>query len=209
MSGFAWKGPGALNAAGRAAPPVREGEEIMDRRALLVGVTVLALAGAADPGDAQVNVSIGINLPAPPSLVIIPGTPVAYAPAVPANVFFYGGEYWVYGRDVWYAGPTYRGPWVVVEAPYIPLPLLTVPVRYFRAPPPTWKAWRRDAPPRWNPAWGHEWHNAHAEYDKEWKKGGKNHPPDHKEWSKQQEKQSKEEDKHAKEMEKEGKGHPK
>jgi hypothetical protein len=50
---------------------------------------------------------------------------------------------------------------------------------------------------------------ADAEYDTEWKNGGKNHPPDHKEWSEQQEKRSKEEDKHAKEMEKEGKGHPK
>lgn len=171
----------------------------MKRRALVIGLMLLALASSAVPGQAQVHVSIGINLPAPPSLVIIPSTPVAYAPAVPANVFFYGGQYWIFANDAWHVGPTYGGPWVFVEPPYIPLPLLTVPVRYFRAPPPAWRQWRRDVPPRWEPGWGHEWHQAHADYvQPQWEKAGKG-----------QKQSSKGQDKHAKEMEKGGKGHSK
>jgi hypothetical protein len=161
----------------------------MDRRTILVAVVMIALAGSADLAQAQVNVRIGINLPAPPSFVIIRGTPLAYAPAAPANVFFYGGQYWVFANDAWYVGSTYGGPWMVVEPFYIPLPLLTIPVRYFRAPPPYWKGWRRDAPPRWDPTWGREWHKANADYDKEWKKANKDYEREQKKWDKEQSKQ--------------------
>ena len=94
----------------------------MLRRLMLGGVVVaVALVGSAGWGQAQVSVSIGINLPAPPSFVIVPGTPVAYAPAVPANYFFYGSQYYVFGNGIWHVGPTYNGPWVVVAPEYIPL----------------------------------------------------------------------------------------
>ena len=140
----------------------------MTSRSAVIGlVLAVALTGAAQPSQAAVNVNIGINLGAPPSLVTIPGTPVAYAPAAPGNVFFYGGGYWVFANNVWYSGPTYRGPWAVVEPAYLPQPILTIPVRYYRAPPVAWQQqhWRREAPPRWNPAWGREWHDAHTEHD--------------------------------------------
>jgi hypothetical protein len=100
--------------------------------------------------NAQVSVNAGINLPGPPSLVIIPQTPVAYAPAVPANLFFYGGRYYVFANNGWYAGPMYNGPWAVIAPTHIPPPILAVPVRYYRAPPPGWKHWRRAEPPRWD-----------------------------------------------------------
>lgn len=138
----------------------------MLRRMILAGLVVVALLGSASVGQAQVSVSIGINLPAPPSFVIIPGTPVAYAPAVPANYFFYGNQYYVFNNGGWYMGPRYDGPWVAVAPAYVPLPLLSVPVRYYKAPPPHWKQWRRAAPPRWDPAWGHEWKKEHKDYEK-------------------------------------------
>ena len=128
----------------------------MLRRMTFVVLAVTALVAGATVADAQVGVSIGINLPAPPSLVIIPQTPVAYAPAVPANLFFYGGEYYVFTNNVWYAGPTYDGPWGVIAPSYVPRPILAVPVRYYRAAPPGWKHWKREAPPRWAAAYAHE-----------------------------------------------------
>ena len=45
---------------------------------------------------AQVRVDIGIQLPAPPPFVVIPGMPVYHAPSTPANVFFYGHQYWAF-----------------------------------------------------------------------------------------------------------------
>ena len=146
----------------------------MLRRMILGGLVALMLVGSPSPGRAQVGVSIGITLPAPPSFVMIPGTPVAYAPAVPANYFFYGGQYYVFTHGGWYMGPTYNGPWAVMAPEYIPLPILSVPVRYYKAPPPGWKGWHRAAaPPRWDPAWGHEWKNAHREYDGAHRDGAK------------------------------------
>lgn len=118
-------------------------------RSLLAGMVAIVLAGAASLTHAQVNINIGIDLPRPPALVIIPRTPVAYAPAVPANIFFYGGQYYVFADHVWYVGPTYQGPWAGVALEHVPPPILAVPVRYYRAPPPAWKHWRRGAPPPW------------------------------------------------------------
>src|SRR5207249_4139709 len=136
----------------------RKESDPMVRRMILSGLVAVALAGASTgAAQAQVSVNIGINLPTPPSLVIVPGTPVAYAPAVPANYFFYGGQYYVFSSNAWYVGPRFNGPWVVVPPAYVPLPILSVPVRYYRVAPPPWKQWRREAPPRWDATWGHSW----------------------------------------------------
>src|SRR5258706_9728793 len=75
----------------------RKESDHMVRRMILGGLATIALVGASvGAAQAQVSVNIGINLPTPPSLVIVPGTPVAYAPAVPANYFFYGEQYYVF-----------------------------------------------------------------------------------------------------------------
>jgi hypothetical protein len=145
----------------------------MRRQMLFVGLALIALVGFASVGHARVDVNVGINLPGPPSLTIIPQTPVAYAPAVPANLFFYGGQYYVFTNNAWYAGPTYNGPWAGVAPAYIPGPILAVPVRYYHAPPPAWKHWKRAAPPRWDATWGHEWKKAHKEEDKAYRKAVK------------------------------------
>jgi len=73
----------------------------------LVLVALLLVAGAV-PAHAQVRVGvdIGINLPGPPAFVVVPGTPVYYAPQAPGNVFFYANQYWAFVNGAWYVGPT-------------------------------------------------------------------------------------------------------
>jgi hypothetical protein len=128
--------------------------------ALLAAIVIAAPAGAA---HAAVNVNIGLNLGAPPQLVTIPGTAVAYAPALPANYFFYAGQYYLFTNGAWYIAPTYNGPWAAVAPVYVPRPLLQVPIRYYRVPPPAWSHWRREAPPRWQGNWGAQWHEGSHE----------------------------------------------
>jgi hypothetical protein len=125
--------------------------------ALVVAVTL--------PVAAQVRVDIGIDLPAPPSLVVVPGTPVYYAPQAPANVFLYGHQYWVFSHGGWYVGPNWNGPWAIVQPALVPVPVLRVPVAYYHVPPPQWRGWARSAPPRWDPHYGGEWHEAGHERD--------------------------------------------
>jgi hypothetical protein len=134
----------------------------MLRRMILGVIAIAAVMTAASSAAAQVSVSIGINLPAPPHLVVVPASPVMYAPAVAANYFFYGGQYYVFTNGGWYVGPRHNGPWVVVAPEFIPRPILAVPVRYYRTPPPEWKHWRREGPPQWAPAWGRRWDEEHG-----------------------------------------------
>jgi hypothetical protein len=148
------------------------------RRFLLAALLVVAGAG---PAHAQVQINLGIELPGPPILTVIPGVPVYYAPHAPANVFFYGHHYWLFHGNGWYVGPSWNGPWVVVQPLHVPAPILSVPVRYYRARPPHWKGWRYDGPPRWEPHWGREWREASWERDwrereEHWKHGK---PPHH------------------------------
>ena len=112
------------------------------------------------------GVSIGVNLPVYPDLVRIPGYPVYYAPQLPTNYFFYDGLYWVFDGTNWYASSWYNGPWQFVTADVVPLYLLRVPVRYYRAPPVYFRGWAVNAPPRWGSHWGERWASSHRGWDR-------------------------------------------
>ena len=142
---------------------------------LWIGLATIATALVLTviPSDAQVRVDIGINLPGPPPLVVIPGLPVYYAPRAPANVFFYANQYWVFTNGGWHVGPTWNGPWVIVAPVRVPVQILGVPVRYYPAPPPHWKGWRADAAPQWEAGHGREWReDAH---ERDWREREEKH----------------------------------
>jgi hypothetical protein len=132
----------------------------------------LALAGLT-PAVAQVNLSIGINVPTYPNLVPVPGYPVYYAPGLPENYFFYDGLYWVFQNGNWYESHWYNGPWNLVAPDAVPLYVLRVPVRYYRHPPAFFRGWRGDAAPRWDEHYGHAW----AEHHGDWNRWDRGHVP--------------------------------
>jgi hypothetical protein len=142
-------------------------------RYLLVSLSLLI--GSVTPAAAQVSVGVGIglpsveigvNVPVYPELVVVPGYPVYYAPYADTNYFFYDGVYWVFQNDNWYASSWYNGPWRVVRPEHVPYYVLRVPVRYYRAPPPYFRAWHHDAPPRWGEHWGRGWERRHVGWDR-------------------------------------------
>src|SRR6266542_1140106 len=76
--------------------------------------------------------------------------------------------------------PVYYAP----QAPaYVPAPILYVPVRYYRVPPPAWRGWRREAPPRWESHYGRDWRE--EVHERNWREredhaaraGGRGCPP--------------------------------
>ena len=107
----------------------------------IVVMTLVALVVAAPAvarAQVQVHVDIGIRLPAPPRLVVVPQVPaVRYvaAPTAPGNLFFYNGQYWAFASGGWYVSGGYNGPWVVVAPEFVPRPVLFVPVQYYHVPP--------------------------------------------------------------------------
>src|SRR5258706_9248289 len=136
-------------------------------------IVLSVVLACATPAMAQLGisfnspgVSIGVNLPVYPALQPIPGYPVYYAPSVNSNYFFYDGMYWVYLDDNWYASSWYNGPWALVGPEVVPLFILRIPVRYYRAPPPYFREWRSDAAPRWGQHWGNQWEQRRGGWDR-------------------------------------------
>ena len=127
-------------------------------------LVLLLLLGTATAAPAQIN--IGINFSLFPELVRVPDYPVYYAPRQNANYFFYDGMYWVYRNDDWYSSDWYNGPWWRTAPEYVPEYVLRVPVRYYRQPPPYFRGWQRNAPPRWGEHWGRDWEQRRGGWDK-------------------------------------------
>jgi hypothetical protein len=142
-------------------------------RYLLAVLTLLLVPLAPARADVHVvigiavpGVSIGINIPAYPRLVRMQGHPVFWDPYLDFNLFFYDGLYWVFVDDDWYVSDWYDGPWRLVARLHVPVYLLRVPVRYYRRPPPYFRDWHRDRPPRWDEHWGRDWHEHRGDWDR-------------------------------------------
>lgn len=131
-------------------------------RGMFIGALITATAGLFTPtaGNAEVNISInlplpGLVLPAPPGLVVVPGTYVYYPPEVNADIFFYRGYWYRPYRGGWYLGSGYNGPWRSIGPRRVPGALLGLPPAYRRMPPRhehvpypvverNWRSWERE-----------------------------------------------------------------
>jgi hypothetical protein len=124
----------------------------------VVGAVASSLALMPMPVRAD-SVSIGVNIgsppppppaivyAAPPQLVVVPGSPVYYAPSVSVNFFSYGGRYYSHHNGAWFLATTYNGPWNYVAVERVPQPVLAVPVAYYKVPPGHMK--QGGGPPPW------------------------------------------------------------
>jgi len=137
------------------------------RHVLLIVLLVMPLYSVA---STSIQMSIGIDLPVYPELVVVPGYPVYYAPQEEANFFFYDGMYWVYQDDNWYASSWYNGPWWYMDPEDVPEFVLRIPVRYYRQPPAYFRGWQADAPPHWGEHWGGGWEQRRSGWDR-WNHG--------------------------------------
>jgi hypothetical protein len=145
-------------------PPPHHQQRTSLRHALLALSLLTGPLMLATPAAAQVSIdisipgiSVGINQPDYPELVLVPGSPVYYAPRAQTNYFFYDGLFWVYQDDRWYASPWYDGPWDLVDPYDVPIFVLRVPVHYYVRPPVYFYGWVVSAPPRWDMHWGPRW----------------------------------------------------
>ncbi len=79
-------------------------------------------------------------------MVVVPGTPVYYAPGLSVNFFAYGGRYYTHHNGAWFAAANYSGPWTFIAVERVPRPVLAVPAAYYKVPPGHMK---RGGPPPW------------------------------------------------------------
>jgi hypothetical protein len=116
---------------------------------LAAAVALLFWGASATASDIKINIGPGVPpivLTAPPQLVVVPGTPIYYAPDVSANLFFYKGNYYTVANGVWAMAPAYTGPWAVIQIGQVPPPVVAVPVEYYKIPPGQLK---KHGPPPW------------------------------------------------------------
>lgn len=134
----------------------------MKHMVVFAGIVVAAgshLAVMPVPVQAD-SLSIGVNiglpppppppamvLAAPPPLVVVPGTPVYYAPSLSVNFFAYGGQYYTHHNGAWFMATTHSGPWGYIAVQRVPQPVLAVPVAYYKVPPGHMK--KGGGPPPW------------------------------------------------------------
>jgi hypothetical protein len=128
---------------------------------LVIGVLLLVLTVSATESRAEVNVSVGINLPvfrfsAPPEVVVIPGTYVYMVPDIDVDILFYQGYWWRPYEGRWYRSRDYKGKWSYVKPWRIPRGLKALPQDYRHRLSPGyeriphgdvkrhWKKWERE-----------------------------------------------------------------
>jgi hypothetical protein len=87
--------------------------------------------------------------------VVVPGTPVYYAPGVTYNLFVHAGRYYSLHQGIWFTAATHTGPWVVVAHERVPQPVLAVPMAYYKIPPGHAKKLGRGHPGKGG-KWKHE-----------------------------------------------------
>lgn len=110
---------------------------------VLALTAIFALAVVSPVAADGLRIGIDISPPpppriivsAPPKLVVVPGSPVFYAPAVSINFFAYGGRYYSFHEGAWFVATTHGGPWATVAPGRVPQPVLAVPVAYYKIPP--------------------------------------------------------------------------
>jgi hypothetical protein len=114
---------------------------MMNRRnycLVLLGVVAFALVGLPSEGKGGVNVTVSVNgpplpayvVPAPPPVVIVPGTYVYCAPDLGVDMFFYGGFWYRPYGGHWYQARSYNGPWVYAAPARVPHAIATLPPGY-------------------------------------------------------------------------------
>ena len=135
-----------------------------------MGLGVLMLLAIFQPraATAEVNINVNVDLPpliefpAPPDVVVLPGTDIYVAPDVDVEIFFCAGWWWRPWKDRWYRSRHYDGGWETYPRP---------PKFYSDVPP----GWRHNYEKHdWD---GHPWEYErvpHHDAEKNWRGWQKN-----------------------------------
>lgn len=148
-------------------------------KALVLAVTVSAFLTVNVEKDAMAGVQVGVNIglpspfvfPAPPPVVVIPGTYVYMVPDIEADILFYHGHWYRPHGGRWFRARSYDGPWVHVGHSHVPRPLIKLPPHYRSVP----HGHHRIPHEHLKANWGKWERQKHWHKDNVWRTGWKGH----------------------------------
>lgn len=123
----------------------------------------LSVSGAAVPDEAYAGIGAPLPprlfIPAPPPVVVIPGTYAYRVPDIDADLIFYRDQWYRPHAGRWYVSDGYNGPWAHIEVGRVPRPLIGLPAGFRNVPPgheripygqlkKNWKTWEKER--RWD-----------------------------------------------------------
>ncbi len=131
---------------------------------MLLAVIFSPAAGNAGPPLPPAPPLPPLIIPAPPPVVVIPGTYAYFAPDVDVELFFYGGFWYRPYGGRWYRSSNYGGPWGFIGPNRVPHVLINLPPGYRNVPPgheripygqlkKNWRTWERGR--HWDKPGGH------------------------------------------------------
>ncbi len=125
-------------------------------------IIILLVLGLMTPatGAAGVNARVFVPLPelfipAPPALIVVPGTYIYYPPDIEMDLLFYHGYWYRPYRGGWYIAGGYNGPWRAIGPRRVPRGLINVLPTYRRMAPgherlphglvqKNWRTWEKE-----------------------------------------------------------------
>ena len=169
---------------------------------LVAVALLLVFAGFPSQGNAGVNVSVGINLPAfrfpvPPPMVVIPGTYAYFAPEADVDIVFYEGFWYRPYEGRWFRSRGYNGPWGYIATPRVPHVLMELPHDYRHAYREHPRIDHRDFNRHWR-SWER---NKYWEKDERWRAGkAKEHRKERREDRRKDRRDNRYDDRHGEPM---------
>ncbi len=144
---------------------------------LIAGVMSSAFIAGPAVSMAEVNINIGINaplprlvIPAPPAVILIPGTYAYFIPDIDEDIVFYQDYWYRPHRGHWYRASDYNGPWISINSVKVPGILLGLPPDFRYISPEYERIPYGHVKKNWK-TWEHERH---------WDKHHDNHEHEHK-----------------------------
>ena len=144
---------------------------------LIVLLGIAFVLGGTNEAAAGVGVSINIGLPtfvlpAPPPVVVIPGTYLYAVPDIDVTLLFYQGYWYRPYEGRWFVAFSYNGPWAFIELSRVPRVLIDHPPTYWRVPP----GHHRIPYAEFRAKWGRWEHERHWDQDRDWRAGWHGRP---------------------------------
>jgi hypothetical protein len=132
-----------------------------------IWVLVISISAFLTLNAEKDAISSPFLFPAPPPVVVIPGTYVYVVPDIDISVLFYRGYWYCPQGKRWFRASHYDGPWMRIPPGHVPRALVKLSPHFRRVPPGRYRISHQELKANWG-----EWERKkYWNDDKDWQAG--------------------------------------